>query len=426
MIDILLILGLILVLAIFIAWPEIGLYALALVLPVIGWLFYFHGLVFPLVDLVALVALAAFLIRTAYSIFFRPEEKQRLKWPLLLPFAIFIIANLISSLLATDPAYSVYYLIRWLVFLYAAYVFLPYNLIKNGKTLRWAVSLIALSSVAVLLSGYLSLLGQSWQDSFFRLKSIVWFGVYPFGDNHNLIAEFLNVGAFFLLAAREWARSERTKRIFVALFILAALGIIMTFSRAGWITLLLQLIIYVAYRLRYRERGKSDLVIAALGIVVILSPLLWKMVELQGQNVSSTENRWLMTEISFQAFRDRPYFGYGSGNFINLIDDNIRFKAKYGAAIDSHGLLQKVLAESGALGMVALLFLLAALLKTTLSALNKYHRDNPWILPLFIGAWGGLFFQFFNTSYYKGKVWVPIAILLAGIRLLEAKYARKD
>ncbi len=426
MIDIILILGLILVLGLFIAWPEISLYALALALPAIGWLFYVRDFIFPLVDLVALIALAAFLIRTTYYAFFKPQENKKLKWPLLLPFSIFIIANIISSLLAADPAYSLYYLARWPIFLYAAYIFLPYNLIKNGKTLRQAVAFIALSSLIVLVSGYLSLFNQSWQDSFFRLKSIVWFGVYPFGDNHNLIAEFLNVGTFFLLAAREWVKSERAKRIFILFFILTAFGVIMTFSRAGWITLLLQIAVYGAYKIHYRSKDKLNLVIAALGLIVILSPLLWKMNELQAKNTSSTENRWLMTEISLQAFAAKPFFGYGSGNFINLIDENIRFKAKYGSPIDSHGSLQKVLAESGAFGLAAFLFLLASLLKTTVSALKKYQRENPWLLPLFIGAWGGLFFQFFNTSYYKGKVWVPIAVLLAAMRLLETKYAKKN
>lgn len=426
MLEILLILGLILLFGAFIAWPEIGLYLMALSLPVIGWLFYLSGFVFPLVDSVALLALAALVVRIIYFALFKPAENQKLKWPLLLPFSLFILVNIISSLLSATPDYSLYYLLRWLIFLYFAYIFLPYNLIKSGKVLRRVISLVAASSIVVLASGYLSFIGQDWQNSFFRLNSVAWFGVYPFGDNHNLIAEFLNVGAFFILAAKEWVKDEKSKKLLNVLFVLMSLGIILTFSRAGWITLLLQLAIYVAYKIRYRKQDKLNLVIATLGLIVILSPLLWKMNQLQDQNTSSTENRWLMTEISVQAFYNKPYLGYGSGNFINLIDENIRFKAKYGPAIDSHGILQKVLAENGAFGLVTLFFLLIYLLKITGSALKKYHRENPWLLPLFIGAWGGLFFQFFNTSYYKGKVWVPIVILLAGIRLLETKYAKKN
>jgi O-antigen ligase len=129
-----------------------------------------------------------------------------------------------------------------------------------------------------------------------------------------------------------------------------------------------------------------------------------------------------LTEISWRAFQDRPYLGFGSGNFINLVGDNIRFTAKYGEAIDSHGMLQKILAENGLFGLSAWIFLLIYLLQLGYRSLRRYYRDNPWILPLVLAAAGGLFFQLFNTSYYKGKVWLPIALFLAGFRLLEAKY----
>ena len=45
-------------------------------------------------------------------------------------------------------------------------------------------------------------------------------------------------------------------------------------------------------------------------------------------------------------------------------------------------------------------------------------KSRSWLTPLILGAAGGLLFQLFNTSYYKGKVWLPVAISLAAIRLL--------
>jgi len=421
--TIFLIFGLILVLAAFVAWPEISLYVLAFFLPLTGWAIFFHGLVTPFVDLVAITALTAFVIRLAYQLLFKKETTTKLKWPLFLPFAIFILINFLASLFSAQVPMSLWYIARWLLLLYFAYIFLPYNLITNGKILKRTIIALVLSSLLVLASGYLSLYGQDWRDSFFRLKSLAIFGVFPFGENQNLVAEFLNVGVFLILTIKELTKDERSKRIWGLAFVFASLGLILTFSRSGWITLLLQLIIYFGYRLKNKV-SRTTMILAALGLLLILSPLLWKMNQLQKENVSSTDNRWLLTTIAWQAFIDKPYLGYGSGEFTNLVADNIRFTAKYGAPLDSHGMLQKVAAETGIFGLAAWLFILIYLIRTWTQALKRYYHNNTWLLPLIMAGGGGLFFQFFNTSYYQGKVWLPIVIGLAAIRLLEKKYGR--
>ena len=272
----------------------------------------------------------------------------------------------------------------------------------------------------------MSLYGQDWRDSFFRLKSISLFGVYLFGENQNLIAEYLNVGIFLVLVLKFFQKKVRTKRFLDLVFIIMALGLILTFSKSGWITLVLQVVIYLWYYLRSKNYRPIKIIFTFLGILLIISPLIFKMSQLQNKNTSSTENRWLLTEIAIQAFYDKPYLGYGDGQFINLVDNNVRFKAKYGDPIDSHGMLQKVLAENGVFGLAAWIFILVYLFKVFYKSLKIYQKRNPWLLPLYLSAGGGLFFQIFNTSYYKGKVWLPITLCLVSISLLEKYYAKKS
>lgn len=421
--TILIIIGLAGLIAALAAWPKAGLYALIFCLPFIGWLFYYRGLIVPLSDLVAILAFAGFVLRLDWQALFRPQEPLHLKWPLFLPFALFIFFNVLSSLLSPRAPEALWYIARWLLLLYFAYIFLPYNLIKDGKTLKKSLIVLSLSSLLVLASGFLSLYGQDWRDSFFRLKSLAVFGVFPFGENQNLIAEFLSVGTFLLLTIKELTKEKRTRRWLDIAFIASAFGLILTFSRAGWIILALQLIIYYGYRLKNRI-SRTSLIFSILGLLIILSPLIWKMTQLQKENVTSTENRWLLSTIAWQAFKDRPYLGQGSGEFTNLVADNIRFTAKYGAPLDSHGMLQKVGAETGAFGLASWLFLLAYLIRTWALALKRHYQTSPWLLPLILAGLGGLFFQFFNTSYYFGKVWTPIVIGLVAIRLLDKKYGK--
>jgi len=411
---------------IFCAWPEIGLYLVAFCLPMIGWSFYLKGLDIPLVDLLSLILLISFVIRLFFQTIFKSKEPLKIKWPLALPFFIFLLISFISSLFSAQISSSLWYIVRWPLFLYFAYIFLPFNIIKDTKVLKKTIIVMVFGSFLVLLFGFLSLYGQDWRDSFFRLKSISLFGVYLFGENQNLIAEYLNVGVFLILVLKFFRKRPREKRFLDILFVIMALGLILTFSRTGWITFSLQLLIYIWYYLRARDHSPIRIILIFLGILLITSPLIYKMGELQKNNVSSTENRWLLTEISIQAYNDKPYLGYGSGQFINLVANNIRFTAKYGDPLDSHGMFQKVLAENGIFGLVAWIFILLYLIKIAWQSLKLYQDRNPWLLPLFLAAGGGLFFQIFNTSYYKGKVWLPITLGLCAVSLLEKYYAKKS
>lgn len=80
--------------------------------------------------------------------------------------------------------------------------------------------------------------------------------------------------------------------------------------------------------------------------------------------------------------------------------------------------------ENGSLGLIALAVLFISLVSIWWQAWLNNPKSRPWLTPLILGAFGGLLFQLFNTSYYKGKVWLPVAISLAAIRLLD--YEKKS
>lgn len=417
-------------LSLFLFQPKWGVYLLALLLPVIGFELAIGSFSFPLIDFLAFALFLAFAFRSIYFILFDKQKIKKFKFPLLFPFFLFLFVSLISSILSPEPLYSLWYFCRWPLFLYFAYILVPYNLITEQKTLKRTIITAAFSSLVVLIFGFLSFYGQDWTDSFFRIRSLPIFGVFPFGKNHNLIAEFLNVGAFFVLSLRFLAKKPRFKKSLDITFLFFVLGIILTFSRSGWLVLFLQAGVYLIIFFQQQKSQKKipgREIILSLGIImIILFPLFIKMNRLQEDNVSSTENRLLLTEISIEAFKEKPILGHGSGSFIRLVDDNVRFRAKYGEAIDSHGVIQKVLAENGLFGIIAWFFIIFYLLKIFYQAIKKYSASHPWLSPLIIGALGGLFFQFLNTSYYKGKVWLPIVLALLAIKLVENNYGKKE
>lgn len=427
MINYLIISSLIAIFIIFSLAPSFSLACLALSVPVINWVFKLWGLEAPLSDLIAALSTGAWLISILFNLAFKPKEKIKLKLLLIFPFAFFIIAQALSLFNHPQPLNGLYYISRWLILLYIAYILVPANIIRKGKTLKTTIWALAISAFIVAVSGWLSLLGQDWHDSFFRVRSISWWGIYPFGENHNLIAEFLSVGAFLWLALKEWTNSERLRRIYKVIFVFILGAAIMTFSRAAWITIILQLAIYTLWHNRQFFKKQGGLVLLIIiATSLLLLPVFWRMKILQDENTSSTENRVLLTEIAYEAWLDKPILGQGSGQFTELVANNIRFTAKYGAAIDSHGFLQKIIAESGIIGLIAWFFLLFVIARKAINDLKKYSQRAPWLLPLWIAASGGLFFQIFNTSYYKGKVWLIIALALIAGELIKNDNTSKN
>jgi O-antigen ligase len=133
----------------------------------------------------------------------------------------------------------------------------------------------------------------------------------------------------------------------------------------------------------------------------------------------------LLNQIALQAWQEKPLFGHGSGEFINLVADNIRFTANHGAPMDSHGFVQKIAAENGIFGLAAWFLILIYLTRLAFLAVLKYYPRVKWVLPFALAVGGGIFFQFFNTSYYKGKVWLPLILFIIAIEFSEKRQQKK-
>ncbi len=417
------ILAFLFIIVLFFLKPLSGLYLISLFLPITGLAVTYRGFELPFIDLLSVVVLTSFVVRHVYLYFFS-EKKEILKFPGGIYFLLFFIFTLISGLLSDGIITHLWYSFRWILFFYLAFVVMPFNLIKNTKILHRVIVFISLGASVVAFMSLFSLFLQDWSDTFSRVSPLPIFGQWIFGENYNLLSEFLSMSAFLILSLKYWVKDLRINRFLNLLSALFILLVFLTFSRTSWITVSLQLILYfLIYNFvikRNRVNFKEIFLVLFLMFIMIL-PFSVKMVSLQEANYSSTENRTLLTQIAWEAFLEKPLFGWGSGTFVSLVEDNIRFVAKYGDPLDSHGFGQKVLAENGILGTLSfILFILVIFKKIYLGVVNN-KKDYKLLLPLFISSFGVFFYQIFNTSYYKGRVWLPIAIALIAVNLISNK-----
>ena len=407
-------------LGIFYIKPEVGMYLTAFLLPASEWLFSIGSFSASLIEFLFLLVLLSYALKLL-----DPAKLKTVRWPIIGAFALFFVASILSSLFSANVASALWFSIRWFLFLYLAYIFLPFNLINDSKVLRRVLVCLSLSGFLVAVMGLLSLFQQDWSSNLFRVKPLAVFGVFIIGDNHNALAEILVLTSFIVLALKYWFTSLRLGRILdlvFLFFILIALG---TLSRTAWIAIFLQVAFYFGYDFFFIKKRRLDFKYVIIGLIfmlIISLPLINRMANLQEANTSSTASRVLLTQIAVDAFAQRPLLGYGPGTYISLVDNNIRFRAQYGDPIDSHGLGQKVLAEIGGLGVITFAIFTLFIFVKFFKALIKYPRQAKLLLPLITSSFGIFFFQFFSTSYYKGRVWFPIALTLITIRLIEEKY----
>ncbi|PIT95186.1 hypothetical protein COT98_00815 [Candidatus Falkowbacteria bacterium CG10_big_fil_rev_8_21_14_0_10_39_9] len=420
--------GVLLALLLFSLRLDWGLYILALALPLINWNFDWGSFSASFVEIIAVLLLAAFIIRFSYELLRDQNSWRKVKLPLWQPFLLFMIAVVLSSLSSRYIISSSWYAVRWILFFYVVYLAVPYNIIKDGRVLRNTIIALTISGLGVAVMGLVSLSYQDWYNDFFRVQPTALFGIYPIGNNHNLIAEFLVGIGFMVLSLKHWSKSLRVNRLINILFLFFMAVTFGTFSRTAWIVLGLGSGLYLLLDTVYLKRKKwnsKNIIFALVVSVMILVPFIIRMDRLQSENVSSTENRVLLTQIAWRAFVNRPLLGYGLGTFVTLVDNNIRFRAKYGGPLDSHGIGQKLIAELGVLGTITFAIFAGLIFWNLYRGLRIYKHEAQLLLPLAVAALGGFIYQFFNTSYYKGKLWVPIAVALAAMNLLQQKYKRK-
>lgn len=403
---------------ILIAKIEFGLYLMAFFLPVIHWDFYIWKLQIPLIDLISVFVLTAFFVRYFMLTYLGPEE-MRPKITLVFPkiFSFFFLAVIFSSFFSSTPLDSLWYGVRWILFFYLAYVILPVNIIRSEKTLKNILITIVLSATLVSIMSLASLYGQDWRNEFVRIKPIPIAGIFPFGENQNLIVEVCLPALFYVLALMQMINGPRITRFLNLVFLLLASVLVGTFSRGGWIALAVCLFVLVVYRYRQNIR---HLLLPVFISLLILTPIFYYMYLMQTDyyiGVGSNQSRILSTQIAYNAFIDRPWLGNGSGEYMNIIANNVRFRAKFGDPLESHGVFQKIMAENGGLGLAGFTMFISSVFIFFYKSIKRLKKYDLLYLNLVLGASSIFIFEVFNTSYYKGKLWFPIALALLGANI---------
>jgi putative inorganic carbon (HCO3(-)) transporter len=332
--------------------------------------------------------------------------------------------SMVGTPFAVDPLYAAYQMMRLLLLL-ALYLLLVNAPLTRG-TIAWPLAaamvlqaIVAVPQHALGRSLGLRRLGEITVAAAWSGASVVMVGeerclrAYGFAQHPNLLAGclmamLLVVGGYYLMQ-RGWKR----------LPLLVALGLgfaalLLTFSRAAWLGLLVGSGVVLLLLLRAPHRGRWSpnwpsigLLIAVLsfivmGFVAINWPLLQPRLGLttQGTEIRSVEARTMQIPAAWALIQMRPVLGVGLGNYPTALYWLAReIVSAYPVYQPVYNVVLLITAELGILGGMLWLSLIS-LPWVNLWLRRLQVRITPWWAGL-----GGALLALTAVSLFDSYVW---------------------
>jgi hypothetical protein len=351
--------------------------------------------------------------------------------PLSFGFGAIVLAHALSvfSSALPDPILVIKYTLRPVLFVYLAAIALPANFLRSWRRIDQACLALVLLAGWFALDGFRSLFVFGG-DAFglYRAHPLPLYGMNPLGGNHHSLAELMVLVAPLAFALAERATEPRIRhgyRIVGGIFWMVAL---LTFARAAWLVVALQMFLLgvVVWRNWLKEPIKYLMMVGII-LVPFVAYMVW--LTLSAGVADSTSARAMLLDVAWSLFRDHPVLGVGAGTFQERLSHIWAFTVEFGAPEDAHGMWQKIAAETGLLGLSALIWtfgLLAMLVRGQWHRIGITSIERAWFACLVTSMVGALAYQSFSTSVWSARVWISVGLVCAGMRLLQTNVARRD
>jgi O-antigen ligase len=317
-------------------------------------------------------------------------------------------------------------------------------------------ALMSLKTMVLTFLAYLGIVMSINKVSKFRTFITLWLGVHILLAFHGIVKHGQGVGGFladendfamtlnmivpfaFFLAQTEQRRTK--KLLYFGLTGLFVLAIIVSFSRGGFVGLL---VVGLYCWLRSPKKLRSLAVIVALGLLVSLAARegyreridsIW----VEGASAGTGEDRVFMWKVAWKMFLSNPVIGVGPDNFPVRFEDYEPVERLYGvtrAWRAAHSLYFTLLPELGLVGVVLFLrtlyFIrkdLVAIRRSTPQRLKDAPRTTSTILPyayaMEASLWGFLVSSIFISTLYYPNFWVTMGLVVALRRIVTLEPPR--
>ena len=259
------------------------------------------------------------------------------------------------------------------------------NVVNTRARLRKVAWGLALMAVPLAASGVHEYLAGHFLDAG-PVKRIMSYEA-PLTSNPNDLALILNLILPLTVALALAQKAWRWRLLLLGCAALDAVVVILTFSRAGFISLATTSVIYSTKLLRRPERGWA---IAALILLLLCTPFLPEgyldrlstITDIDSDPTGSAQERWGDTLAALRFVSENPIVGAGVG--MNILAMN---EARGAHWKEVHNVYLEYAVDLGLPGLILFLAILAGCFRSA-ALVRRRTADSPAIRDLFLLAEG--------------------------------------
>jgi O-antigen ligase len=321
---------------------------------------------------------------------------------------------LITSFTSTMPIVSIKFLLSRIWFI-VGFFLLTAKLFESGKNIEKFIWLYILPLLMVIFYATYRHLGYGLWD-----KQAAHFVVDPFYNDHTAYGAAIAMYLPFLFGFSFTKMYSPRIKILVRFALgIVLMGLILSYARAAWVSILAALAIWMIMRLKIRFKPIFLTILVSFLLVLIFQHQILMYLERNntessanlGDHLSSISNistdasnlerinRW---SCAIRMFKDKPVFGWGPGTYMfnyapyQLTEDRTIISTNSANGGNAHSEYLGPMAESGFIGLNAFLILIVVVVYT---AIHTYSRtDDKRLKTIVMSALLGLITYYIHGS----------------------------
>lgn len=400
-------------------------------------------------DIVLGLIILFWIIRFLISLKTKTKQKnnQEIK-VLLLMFTLFILVSLISALNSQFTKLSLYHLVK-----IAEYGLFFFYIICNIKTIKKITSTLLVFIFSGILQAILGTLQYLKQGSFnlkmfgevdlsptlqniskidvFGEKLIRAYGTFP---HSNVLACFLFIAIIFTICLIFMALNnvvvihklplQKFIRLPILVFVLyiLSLGLLLTFSRSGWLACLLS-IIFIALTILFlsssfrtflanqfqRNFSKINILIVLVLFISLTIAIFWPQITSRdiGSNPEddySVSGRALYNQLAGNIIKDNLMLGIGPGLFVFHSAQYLLEGFEWWQMQPVHNVYLLILSEQGILGFITFLAFILYIL-SRIRNFNFKQKETNFNKQILIISLTSILFSLFIIMLFDHYLW---------------------
>jgi O-antigen ligase len=350
--------------------------------------------------------------------------------PLIWMVLVYLLWMVLSAITSSHPVVSFKFILARLWFIIPVLFFGTYFFQKHTNRIAFLWLFIVATVVVIIYT----LIHHSFYG--FGEKEGHWV-MSPFFKDHTIYGAI--VALVLPLAVGLYLYKKHNPLVqltLLSLIVIIIIGLVLSYTRAAWLSVLVSMAI--AFILYYKISWKPIAVLTAVGLLIVV--IRWDQIQMElernkyehtteafderiqsAANISTDAsnleriNRW---SCAIAMFKERPIMGYGPGTYafeyapFQRPENLTIISTNFGDMGNAHSEYLGALAETGLIGMLSLIAVVAAIFYTGITLyhrLPKENKEDRIIVLSTIMALSTYFIHAFLNNYLDtDKAAVPI------------------